>query len=121
MQELFQSEGNLYILWVTFWRLPLLYMAMLAVRGLCIVLFNPLFRLAGARAPFDLFLALGCIRGLIAMQIRPSARSGCKPSLVTSILVEKGLATRHPRRNFAALLHTGHAFVHAEGVQLELA
>lgn len=39
--------GSAAALWECFRLLPLLFVAMLAVRGLCILVFNPVFRLAG--------------------------------------------------------------------------
>ncbi len=45
-QELYEEEGNLQVLVTTFWRLPLIFVAMIAVRFACIAAFNPLFRLA---------------------------------------------------------------------------
>jgi hypothetical protein len=47
-QELYEEEGNLQVLVTTFWRLPLIFAAMIVVRGFCIAAFNPLFRLARA-------------------------------------------------------------------------
>ena len=58
VQEIYEDEGTLNAL-ATLWRLPLLYLAVLGVRGLCIVVLNPLFKLAGtgascACAPFTI-------------------------------------------------------------------
>ena len=52
VQELYEEEGNLQVLVTTFWRLPLIFLAMIVVRLACIAAFNPLFRLAksGARS-----------------------------------------------------------------------
>lgn len=54
---------------VTFWRLPLIYAAILLVRGLCICLLNPLFRLAGSHmSPGEiLFSTVGGLRGAISL------------------------------------------------------
>ena len=49
-QELYEEEGNLQVLVTTFWRLPLIFLAMIAVRFMCIAAFNPLFRLAKSGA-----------------------------------------------------------------------
>ena len=49
VQEIYEDEGTLNAL-ATLWRLPLLYLAVLGVRGLCIVVLNPLFKLAGTGA-----------------------------------------------------------------------
>ena len=43
------EEGTLQAL-ATLWRLPLLYLTVLGVRGLCILLLNPLFKLVGTGA-----------------------------------------------------------------------
>lgn len=51
MQELYEEEGNLQVLVTTFWRLPLIFLAMIVVRFACIAAFNPLFRLAKSGAP----------------------------------------------------------------------
>ena len=45
-QELFEDEGNLIVLFKIFWRLPLIFIATIIVRGVTIMLFNPLFKLA---------------------------------------------------------------------------
>lgn len=50
-QEIYKDEGTLHAL-ETLWRLPLLYLAVLVVRGICIVLLNPLFKLAGTGVPY---------------------------------------------------------------------
>ncbi len=49
-QEIYKDEGSLHAL-ETLWRLPFLYLAVLGVRGVCILLLNPLFKLAGTGAP----------------------------------------------------------------------
>lgn len=46
MQELFEDEGNLEVLFKIFWRLPLIFIATMVVRAVSIALFNPLFKLA---------------------------------------------------------------------------
>lgn len=48
-QEIYVEEGTLQAL-ATLWRLPLLYLTVLGVRGLCILLLNPLFKLVGTGA-----------------------------------------------------------------------
>lgn len=48
VQELYEDTGNLEALFTTFWRLPLLYLTLIAVRFVCIALFNPLFQLTNA-------------------------------------------------------------------------
>ena len=54
---------------VTFWKLPLIYLAMMVVRGLCICLLNPIFRLAGSHmsAGEILFSTVGGLRGAISL------------------------------------------------------
>lgn len=46
VQELYEDEGNFPVLFTIFWRLPLIFVATMIVRGVCIMLFNPLFKLA---------------------------------------------------------------------------
>ena len=48
-QELYIEETNKALIW-SFWRLPLLWLATILIRAICICGLNPLFRLAGARA-----------------------------------------------------------------------
>jgi len=48
LQELYEDDGNIEALFTTFWRLPLLYLTLMAVRFVCIALFNPLFQLTNA-------------------------------------------------------------------------
>ena len=48
-QEIYKDEGSFQAL-ETLWRLPFLYLAVLGVRGVCILLLNPLFKLAGTGA-----------------------------------------------------------------------
>ena len=69
MQSLYEAQGNWTALWVTFWKLPLIYLAMMVVRGLCICLLNPIFRLAGSHmsASEILFSTVGGLRGAISL------------------------------------------------------
>jgi len=48
-QEIYKDQGSFQAL-ETLWRLPFLYLAVLGVRGVCILLLNPLFKLAGTGA-----------------------------------------------------------------------
>ena len=48
LQELYEDDGNIEALFTTFWRLPLLYLTLMAVRFVCIAVFNPLFQLTNA-------------------------------------------------------------------------
>lgn len=63
------SEGSLHVLLITFWRLPLIYLAMLLIRCICICLLNPIFRLAGSHmsAGEIVFSTVGGLRGAISL------------------------------------------------------
>ena len=50
LQELLESEPDRALIY-SFWRLPLLWLAVLLIRALCICCLNPLFKAAGTR-PF---------------------------------------------------------------------
>ncbi|KAK9840543.1 hypothetical protein WJX81_000451 [Elliptochloris bilobata] len=67
-QEIYEDEGTLHAL-ATLWRLPLLYLAVLGVRGLCILLLNPLFKLAGTAMSWSeiIFTTVGGLRGAISL------------------------------------------------------
>lgn len=69
MQSLYETSGSWHALVVTFWKLPLIYLAMMVVRGLCICLLNPIFRLAGSHmsAGEILFSTVGGLRGAISL------------------------------------------------------
>lgn len=69
LQSLYEQEGSWHALVVTFWKLPLIYLAMMAVRGLCICLLNPIFRLAGSHMSVGeiLFSTVGGLRGAISL------------------------------------------------------
>ena len=69
LQSLYEAEGSWRALVVTFWKLPLIYLAMMVVRGLCICLLNPIFRLAGSHmsAGEILFSTVGGLRGAISL------------------------------------------------------
>ena len=40
MQALVTEKGQLMAIWTTFWRLPLVFVALFAVRGICIAALN---------------------------------------------------------------------------------
>lgn len=44
-QELVSDKGHIFAIWTTFWRLPLVFIALYAVRGLCIAGLNYSFQL----------------------------------------------------------------------------
>lgn len=69
LQSLYETSGSWHALVVTFWKLPLIYLAMMVVRGLCICLLNPIFRLAGSHmsAGEILFSTVGGLRGAISL------------------------------------------------------
>lgn len=69
LQALYKEEGNARAILITFWRLPLVYLALILVRGLCICLLNPIFRLAGSHMSFGeiMFTTVGGLRGAIAL------------------------------------------------------
>ena len=69
LQELYKTAGSWHALLITFWRLPLIYLAMMVVRCLCICLLNPIFRLAGSHmSPGEVvFATVGGLRGAISL------------------------------------------------------
>ncbi|EIE21844.1 hypothetical protein COCSUDRAFT_56295 [Coccomyxa subellipsoidea C-169] len=67
--ELFEDEGNLAVLFKIFWRLPLIFIATIIVRGVTIALFNPLFKLAKSEMTMSeiLFATIGGLRGAVSL------------------------------------------------------
>ncbi|DBA77107.1 hypothetical protein WJX77_005031 [Trebouxia sp. C0004] len=69
-QELYDVEHfAIKTVAVTFWRLPVIFLVMFIVRGLLIVMFNPLFKIADAHlpAPVILFTTFGGLRGAVSL------------------------------------------------------
>ena len=50
-QELHEEGASLGVVMGLIWRVPLLWLATIIIRAVCILLLNPLFRLAGNCAP----------------------------------------------------------------------
>jgi len=93
-QEIYKDQGSFQAL-ETLWRLPFLYLAVLGVRGVCILLLNPLFKLAGTGASARARAARRAARALrrAARQHPASQRAGppalkacgaCQPVLADS-------------------------------------
>ncbi|KAL3155128.1 Son of sevenless 1, variant 2 [Trebouxia sp. C0009 RCD-2024] len=69
-QELYNVEHFAFkTVAVTFWRLPVIFIVIFLVRGLLIVMFNPLFKLSDSHlpAPVILFATFGGLRGAVSL------------------------------------------------------
>ena len=51
LQELHKEGASVAVVLALIWRVPLLWVAVIVIRAVCILLMNPLFRYAGQRAP----------------------------------------------------------------------
>ncbi|KAK9835845.1 hypothetical protein WJX74_009233 [Apatococcus lobatus] len=68
-EELVSDKGQIAAIWTTFWRLPLVWIALYAVRGICIAALNYCFQAARKGIPWNatIFLTFGGLRGAISL------------------------------------------------------
>ena len=60
LQELVKDKGQIVAIWETFWRLPLVFLALFAVRGACIAVLNYCFQLFRKGGHVEKLQSAGC-------------------------------------------------------------
>ena len=66
MQELHDEGATVGTVYQLLWRMPLIYLATIIIRAACILILNPVFRLAGARMPYA-----ACLQGYLCRLLCP--------------------------------------------------